>query len=96
MFFDRSTLFKVLSDLQAHVRPGGLAVVNVLIEGTTYMEMFDASGFYLPGRSELQQRFSTWTIEHLAYSDFDAPQETIKRFCTLVARRPIATAEKLY
>ena len=39
MFFDCPTAFRALSNLQARVREGGVAVVNVLIEGTTYLEM---------------------------------------------------------
>ena len=40
MFFDCKTAFSVLSMLQARVRPGGIAVINVPIEGTTWIEMF--------------------------------------------------------
>jgi len=90
MFFDCPTAFRILSDLQAHVRPGGVAVVNVLVEGTTYLEMFDASGFCLFGPAELRHRFSGWTIERFEHGDFEAPQHTLKRFCTVVARKQVA------
>lgn len=90
MFFSRATALRVLSDLKAHVRPGGVAVINVLVEGTTYLEMFDTSDYYLFGPSELQSRFADWNIECAEYGDFEAPQQTLKRFCTVVARRPIA------
>lgn len=93
MFFDCPTAIRVLSDLQAHVRPGGVAVVNVLVEGTTYLEMFDPSGHCLFAGSELQQRFAGWAIEHAQIDEFEAPQRTLKRFCTVVARRPMALAE---
>ena len=33
MFFDCATARRVLADVRAHVRPGGVAVVNVLVEG---------------------------------------------------------------
>jgi tellurite methyltransferase len=62
--------------------------VNVLIEGTTFMDMFDLTGYYLFGESELPEAFASWTTEYLKFSSFPAPHDTIKRFCTLVARRP--------
>jgi tellurite methyltransferase len=89
MFFDCPTAFKVLSDLQASVRPGGVAVINVLVEGTTYLDMFDSSGHCLFAASELRHRFAGWTIERLEFGDFDAPQHALKRFCTVIARKPI-------
>ena len=91
MFFDCTVALQVLSDLQGHVRPGGVAIVNVLVEGTTYMDMFDPSGHCLFAPSELQGRFRDWEVERVEYGDYDAPRGTIKRFCTVVARKPRAT-----
>lgn len=88
MFFDCTTAFKVLSQLQSHVRPGGVAVINVLVEGTTYLEMFEPSSHCLFARSEMLDRFKGWRIEQSEFSDFDAPQATFKRFSTIVARKP--------
>lgn len=88
MFFDCATARQVLADLQARVRLGGVAVVNVLIEGTTYLEMFDVSGYCLFGTSELRDRFADWIIECMQFDDFDAPNNTVKKFCTIVARKP--------
>jgi tellurite methyltransferase len=88
MFFDCTTAFKVLSQLQSHVRPGGVAVINVLVEGTTYIEMFEPSSHCLFAPSEMLNRFNGWNIEHSELSDFDAPQATLKRFSTTVARKP--------
>lgn len=93
MFFDCPTAFRVLSDLQAHVRPGGVAVINVLVEGTTYLDMFDPSGHCLFAESELQRSFAGWTIERSELSDFEAPRGTLKRFCTVIARKPIVMTE---
>lgn len=89
MFFDCTTAFKVLSQLQSHVRPGGVAVINVLVEGTTYIEMFEPSSHCLFAPSEMLNRFKGWNIEHSEFSDFDAPQATLKRFSTIVARKPV-------
>ena len=88
MFFHRPTALKVLGDLQAHLRPGGVAVVNVLIEGTTFLAMFDPAEHCLFTAPEIQHRFAGWEILHAGVSDFDAPSQTLKRFFTVVARRP--------
>ena len=88
MFFDCPTAFRALSNLQARVREGGVAVVNVLVEGTTYLEMFDAKSHCLFSRSELESRFSGWNILHSEFNDFEAPGGTNKAFATLIARKP--------
>ena len=88
MFFDCPTAFRALETLQAHVREGGVAVVNVLVEGTTYLEMFDAKSYCLFSRAEMESRFSRWSILHSEFSDFEAPGATKKAFATLIARKP--------
>ena len=88
MFFDCATARNVLGDLQDHVTPGGIAVVNVLVQGTTYMDMFDPRGFCLFGRDELAERFAAWDILRHEISDFAAANGQIKRFATIVARKP--------
>jgi tellurite methyltransferase len=88
MFFDCTTAFAVLADLQRHVRPGGHAVVNVLIEGTTYQEMFDPEAHCLFAPTALLDRFGGWTIVRSEFSAFDAPGHTVKRFATVIAQRP--------
>ncbi|MFC5498491.1 class I SAM-dependent methyltransferase [Caenimonas terrae] len=90
MFFDCPTALRQLASLQAHVRPGGIAVVNVLVEGTTYMDMFDAGGHCLFERDALQRRFEGWDLLLCEQQDFPAPDDRIKSFVTLVARRPAA------
>lgn len=92
MFFDCATAFKVLAELQQQVRPGGYAVVNVLVEGTTYLDMFDPQEHCLFAPTALQERFAGWYIERAEFSDFEAPQATRKRFCTVIARKPQAVA----
>lgn len=88
MFFDCPTALAQLHSLQAHVRPGGVAVVNVLVEGTTYLDMFDPSGYCLFARDELHRRFAGWEILHSEYQDFPAPNGKVKSFVTVVARNP--------
>jgi tellurite methyltransferase len=87
MFFDCPTAMRVLSALQARVRPGGVAAINVLIEGTTYLEMFDPSGHCLFTREMLERCFAGWRLERVEVSEFEAPHDTLKRFLTLIARK---------
>jgi tellurite methyltransferase len=88
MFFDCATAVRVLSMLQARVRPGGIAVINILGEGTTYLDMFEPGHYCLFARNELASRFAGWEIMHSEFRDFDAPDRRIKSFVTLIARKP--------
>lgn len=92
MFFDCPAAFAQLQQLQAHVRPGGVAVVNVLVQGTTYLGMFDPSSHCLLARDELHQRFAGWEILLSDYQDFPAPNDTTKSFATVIARKPETSA----
>lgn len=92
MFFDCPTAFAQLQNLQAHVRPGGVVAVNVLVRGTTYLGMFDASGYCLFERDELHKRFADWEIVRCEYQDFPAANDTTKSFVTVIARKPEARA----
>lgn len=87
MFFPRELAQAGLESLCAAVAPRGTAAVNVLIEGTTFMDMFDGADHYLFGEAELQEAFAGWETEYLDLSTFPAPNESSKRFCTIVARR---------
>ena len=88
MFFRREQALDLLRAIQEHVRPGGHAIVNVLIEGTTYMGMFDPNSYYLFARKELEECFSGWTILCSRYDTFPAPGQTQKEFSTVIALRP--------
>jgi tellurite methyltransferase len=78
----------LLGRIREAVRPNGLAAVNVLIEGTTYMDMFDPASYCLFGRDELPAAFAGWDLLLSHYEDFPAPGDTLKRFHTLIARAP--------
>lgn len=71
--------------------PGGLAIISVLIEGTTYLDMFGTDPYYLFGRSELQERFAAWEIIESRYDNFEAPGPSTKAFATLIARNKRTT-----
>jgi tellurite methyltransferase len=87
MFFPCPDARGLLRRIREAVRPNGLAAINVLIEGTTYMEMFDPRGYCLFGRDELSQAFAGWEMLLSRHEDFPAPGDTFKRFHTLVVRR---------
>lgn len=87
MFFPRDKAISLLDGLQAHVDAGGCAIVNVLIEGTTYMDMFRDGQYTLFGRDELAQRFAGWEICLARQDNFDAPGGTCKAFSTVIARK---------
>ena len=88
MFFPREVACNGLTKIKSLVKPGGLAAVNVLIEGTTFIDMFDPTGYCLFGENELLEAFAGWAMEYSKFESFRAPKDTVKRFCTLVARRP--------
>jgi tellurite methyltransferase len=89
MFFQEARALALLGDIQAHVRPGGRAIVNVLIQGTTYVDMFTPGNYYLFGREKLAGHFSGWSVEVKRFDDFPAPGGTLKAFVTLIARKPL-------
>ena len=90
MFFDCPAARAALGRLQEAVRPGGICAVNVLVEGTTYRDMFGPDPYCLLGRGELQAGFAGWEILYAEAARFDAPGGTVKAFETVVARRPRA------
>ena len=94
MFFDCAAARGLLARLRDAVRPGGLAAVNVLIEGTTYLDMFDPSGSCLFARDELARAFPGWEIIDSRHEEYAAPGGTVKRFHTLIARKPMALEAK--
>lgn len=88
MFFDRARALELLDEIQRHVKPGGCAVINVLIEGTTFLSIFQPGHYYLFGRDELAQGFAGWQVLALNYQAFSAPENTEKVFATLIAQKP--------
>lgn len=88
MFLPREKAREVLMRAQAAVLPGGTMVLNALVEGTTYLEMFDPGGYCLFPVQELADAFAGWRILDDRIEDFPAPGGTIKRFRTVIAERP--------
>jgi len=87
MFFAQPRALELLADAQAHTVPGGIAIVNVLIEGTTYLDMFEPGHYYLFREKELHERFKGWDILESRRDSFPAPADTTKEFVTIVAKK---------
>ena len=87
MFLNSRQAHRLLYEIQSHVRPAGLAIVNVLVQGTTYLDMFEPGSYYLFGENELTDAFAGWEILESKHDDFDAPGGTLKRFATVIARK---------
>lgn len=90
MFFDCTVARRQLARLRAAVRPGGVAAVNVLTEGTTWLAAFGGDAYCLFGAGELRRAFEGWELLHASEQRFDAPGGTSKHFSTVIARRPSA------
>lgn len=88
MFFPQDKARAMLANIISHTKPGGVAAVNVLIEGTTFMGMFEPGHYYLFDDNELNRAFEGWETLYSHYDDFPAPEDTVKKFHTLVARKP--------
>jgi tellurite methyltransferase len=88
MFFPEAAARGLLADIARHVRPGGVAVVNVLTEGTTFLGMFEPGHYTLFPRGDIARAFTGWTVIADTHDTFPAPGETLKAFDTLIARRP--------
>ncbi len=87
MFFGRERARALLQQIGQRVRPGGRAVVNVLVEGTTYLGMFKSGEYYLFGANELEQAFTGWTLLVARNDSFPAPEGTRKEFATVIAQK---------
>jgi len=88
MFFDRPTALEGLLAVRDAVASGGAAAVNVLTRGTTFEGFFDEQGHHLFSTEDLLAPFEGWIRLALQEDEFPAPEGTVKRFLTLIARRP--------
>jgi tellurite methyltransferase len=88
MFFPMRRALELLEDITAHVMPGGNVIVNTLIDGTTYLDMFEPDHYCLLSEAELRQQFEGWDLREFRLDRFEAPGPTVKAFATVVACRP--------
>ena len=88
MFFPRDRAEAMLADLLAHVKPGGVAVLNTLTEGTTFLGMFDPGHYHLFPVGAMKAALPGWDSLAESHDSFPAPGDTVKVFDTVIARRP--------
>ncbi len=88
MFLPCASAARLLDELQRATRPGGVLVLNVLVQGTTFLDMFDPEGFCLFAAEDVRARFAGWRVIDDATEDFPAGNAQLKRFVTLIVRRP--------
>lgn len=89
MFFREAQAWGLLEMMKAHLRPGGRLILNVLIEGTTFMDMFEGGEYHLFGEGEIEAQLPDWEILESLRHGFDAPHASRKEFLTIVARKPL-------
>jgi tellurite methyltransferase len=87
MFLRKEHALGLLRQIERRVRAGGRAIVNVLVEGTTYLKMFKRDEFYLFGVHELEQAFAGWTQLLTRRDSFPAPEHTRKEFTTVIVQK---------
>lgn len=87
MFFPYERAKVLLADIVSHVKPGGIAAINILTEGTTFTGALELGSHYLFGENELCDSFKGWEVLLSKHDEFPAPENTVKKFHTVVARR---------
>ena len=87
MFFPRDVALALLGRAQEAVRRGGCAAVTVLLEGTTFTRVFDPDRHHLFAPDELARAFAAWDTLVSRTGEIPAPDGTVRRFATVVARK---------
>jgi tellurite methyltransferase len=88
MFFDCADAERLLAEIKRGVAPRGRAIVNTLIEGTTWMDPFEPGRYCLLPEGALERTFAGWEILLARRDEFPAHGGKLKRFETVIARRP--------
>lgn len=87
MFFSCVEADRVLAEMQRATATGGILAVNVLIQGTTFLDMFEPGRHCLFDDSALLARFASWHLLEHQVQDFAAGADRVKRFSTIIAER---------
>jgi tellurite methyltransferase len=87
MFFDCAEAERLLGEIRRGVAPGGRAIVNTLVEGTTWMDPFEPGRYCLMPAGALERTFAGWEILLARRDEFPAPGGKLKKFETVIARR---------
>jgi tellurite methyltransferase len=86
-YFRRQQALQMLRSIQENVKSGGRAIVNSLIVGTTFLDLFDGDHYYLFAADEIESAFDGWTILASLKHEFEAPNQTIKVLSTVIAEK---------
>lgn len=79
-----------VAHMQQRAALEGLPVVAMQADLSDYPinHRYDTERLCLFTPEALQQHFAGWHIDSCELADFDAPGQTVKRFCTLIAHKP--------
>lgn len=88
MFLDCAQALQQLAQLQQRLRSGGAFALTVLVQGTTYLDMFDPRQQCLLRPEQLLAHFEGWHIVEQREPVFPAPQQRVKSFLSLIAIKP--------
>jgi len=88
MFFACDDARALHARLREAVKPGGVIALNVLVDGTTWLEPFGGQPYCLFARDALSGEVPGWKVLLSRHDNFPAPNAALKRFHTLVAQRP--------
>jgi tellurite methyltransferase len=88
MFFPREVALGLLEKVQGAVRGGGHAMVTVLLQGTTFTDVFDGDRYHLFVPEELDRAFVGGAMQSSKRFEVPAPNGTVKRIASLIARKP--------
>ncbi|HZZ84302.1 MAG TPA: class I SAM-dependent methyltransferase [Anaeromyxobacteraceae bacterium] len=87
MFFPEPRAHELLARLQSVVAPGGVLAATVLVQGTTFLDVFGGTEGYLFRKGELEERFAGWELLLSKAGSFPSPDGRVKEFESVVARR---------
>ena len=87
MFMDCQLAHEQVEKMKALTCIDGVMVCNVLVEGTSYLDMFGADDYCLFTPDVVRLWFKGWRTEDFQIEEFAAPGDTIKRFATVIATR---------
>ena len=87
MFMDCQLAHQQVEKMKALTCLNGVMVCNVLVEGTSFLDMFGADDYCLFTPDVVRLWFKGWRIEDFQIEEFAAPGDTLKRFATVIATR---------
>jgi tellurite methyltransferase len=87
-YFPRPRAEQLLRALIHHTKPGGRLILNSLIEGTTFFDLFDGDHYCLFQPGELAASVEGWSKLYSKREEFEAPGGKIKLLETVIAEKP--------